>query len=398
MLTFVLGLLIYQRTQANTAVSLLYLTVGLPAAIFGIFSGVFVDRFSKKKVLITATLARFILILCLFMFRENLLMLYVLSTAISILSQFFIPAEAALIPTFVPGEQLLSANSLFTLTFYSAIIIGFVTGGPLLAYAGEANIFLILAGLLVVSLILLVLLPGGEMHLNLRKTLELGSVAHDIKTALTFIWENEVVRRAITLVTIAQAVISVFATLGPGFADRILLLKMTDASVLILGPATLGMIIGALFVGNYGDRYRKRQLISGGLYMAGIFLLLVSILARSRHYVTVHTLAEHVFSVSVTQGLLPLSIICFFFLGFGSGLIDVSCNTVLQEQTSEKLRGRVYGILASLIGGVAILPVIVSGVLADIFGIGKIIFGMGVLLLLMAITSSRKSTIVTPIK
>ncbi len=52
MLVFVLGVLIYAQTNSNTAVSILYLTVGVPAALFGIFSGALVDRFNKKTLLI----------------------------------------------------------------------------------------------------------------------------------------------------------------------------------------------------------------------------------------------------------------------------------------------------------------------------------------------------------
>ena len=47
-------------------------------------------------------------------------------------SQFFNPAEAAMIPLVVPREQLVSANSLFNLTLPATQLGGFIILGPLL--------------------------------------------------------------------------------------------------------------------------------------------------------------------------------------------------------------------------------------------------------------------------
>lgn len=389
MLVFILAVLVYEKTRSNTAVSLLFVTVGLPAALFGAISGVVVDRMRKRQALLLSTLVRAILIGLVFFYRHNIGYIYILVALISTVSQLFVPAEASLIPKFVPQHLLLSANSLFTMTFYSAIIGGFVAGGPLLSLLGTDLLLVSLVLTFVIAWLMLLLLPGEKNHVDLYGKFTFPHLLHDLRSGIGYIVKIPVVVQAILLLTLAQAIIAIIATLGPGFADRVLLIKLTDASVLILGPAAAGMVVGAIFVGSVGMRFRKKWLINTGIFLSSLLLLLVAFLIRSRSYHSISLFFEEIFSVSLERGLLPLSVLSFFFMGFANSLIDVSCNTVLQEQTSDQVRGRVYGILQSLIGGVAILPVVVSGVVADLFGVGKIIFVLGLTLLFFGIYTSR---------
>ena len=366
-LIFVLGVVIYETTASNTAVSVLYMAVGIPAAIFGIISGVFVDRLPKKMLLISTVFVRAGLVLLLIFSQGKLIPLYLMSALISIIGQFFIPAEAALIPHFVRRELLLPANSLFTMTFYSAIIGGFVAGGPLLNLLGWQTLLVFLAAAFVAAGTLLLFLPR-EPLLPSAHQLSFAMVVNDLRAGIEFIYKTISVRQAIILLLLAQSVIAIFASLGPGFADRILYIKLTDASILILGPAAIGMIFGALFISQVKSRFSRRKLITASIISSGLLFMLVASLAASARYELPRV---------VNVGILPIAITSFFCLGFANSLIDVTCNTILQEQTQEHMRGRVYGVLASLIGGVAILPVFVSGLLADTWGVGTVVFCLG---------------------
>lgn len=381
MLVFVLGVIIYGQTRSNTHVSLLYLTVGLPAALSGIFSGVVVDNYNKRRILFLSAFVRAILLFFIIFFKNNLSVVFILMALISVASQFFVPAEAALIPKFVEKKLLLSANSLFTLTFYSAIIGGFVAGGPLMELLQESTLLSVLACLFLGTSVILLFLPKSvDYEFANPAKLTFSSIKSNISSVLTYIFRKELIRDAILLLTLAQVVISVFMTLGPGFADRILEIKLTDASFVILGPAALGMILGALVIGSFGARFRKRNLITWGIFISGVLLLIISGFVRMRRYTPITTVFEHIFSISLAAGFLPVSIAVFLLLGFANSMIDISCNTILQEHTESDMRGRVYGVLSTLISGVALLPVVVSGILADAFGVGKIIFVLGALL------------------
>lgn len=381
MLIFVVGILVYQKTRTVTAVSLLNISVSIPAAIFSIFTGLFVDRLDKRLVLIATTLTRAGLMLLLIATSKITVLLYVWVALLSAVTQFFVPAEAALIPRFVSKEYLLTANSLFIMTFYTAIVGGFIVGGVLLEHVGASFLFMLLFGLFLVSAAILWSLPHVTDYSTGYEKITFVQLRADLFHVGRYIRGFPAIFQAIMLLTLAQAIIQIFVTVGPGFADKILAIKITDASVFILGPASLGMILGALFVGSFGNRFRKRELINTGIFLSGFLLVFMSILVIFSANNRFESILERFFRVSSETGMLPVSVICFFIIGVANSLIDVSCNTVLQEQSHESLRGKIYGILQALINGVAILPVLISGVIADLFGIEKIILLLGIVLL-----------------
>ena len=389
MLLFILGVIIYQKTRSNAQVSLFYLTVGIPAFVFGIISGIYVDKFNKRSILLLSTFIRIILLILIVIFRHQLLIVFILSGLVSIVGQFFVPAEAALIPRLVKQELLLSANSLFTLTFYSAVIGGFVFAGPLLRQFGTTPVLIFLAFLYLLSTVLLYFLPKNLGTTNTaNKSFPLSEMKQDVLSAISFIIKVIPVKQAMLLMMMSQAVISIFLTLAPGMADQLLKIEVTDASILIMGPAALGMIVGALIIGNLGSRFRKRSLIQLGIYASGLILIFLSSVIYFKNYEVVSDLFELIFYNKISQAILIITSLCFFILGFANSLIDISCNTILQQYSTDGNRGRIYGVLQSLISGLSLLPVIISGLLADVIGINKIIFVLGLCLTVFGLFAS----------
>ncbi len=186
-------------------------------------------------------------------------------------------------------------------------------------------------------------------------------VWRDFINGLSFLRKEKDVFESILLLTGSQALIASLVSLAPGFAHRVLEVEIKDASYLIMGPAAIGMVLGSLLVGQFGRGFRKQTLVNLGILSAGIFLLALSTIVRLES--------------------LALAVSLLFLLGAANALVDVPTNTNLQENTPASVRGRVYGLLTSFVGGAAILPVMVTGLLADLLGIGKVIFGMGGLIL-----------------
>jgi MFS family permease len=83
--------------------------------------------------------------------------------------------------------------------------------------------------------------------------------------------------------------------------------------------------------------------------------------------------------------MLHLTISLAFVLGFATSFVFVPSNAVLQEETSDEWRGKVYGLLNSLVGIISIVPVVLVGGLADIVGVKLVITGTGVVVILIAI-------------
>ena len=129
-------------------VSAIMIAFTLPAILFGSLAGAFVDRWPKKSVLVWSNFLRGALVWSiplaiagagnLELFAGvplGFVLLLVMVFLVSTLTQFFAPAEQAIVPLLVRREQLLSANSLYSTTMMASVIVGFAIGEPLLQIA-----------------------------------------------------------------------------------------------------------------------------------------------------------------------------------------------------------------------------------------------------------------------
>jgi MFS family permease len=142
-------ILVNRYTDSGVAVGALFLARALPPFLMGPFAGVIADRFNRKIILIATDLARaFIVLGFLLVDRpERAWLIYVLSVAQFVVSSFFEPARAAILPTLVQGEtELLTANTLTSATWSAMLAFGAAIGGFTAAFFG-ANIAIIIDGL-----------------------------------------------------------------------------------------------------------------------------------------------------------------------------------------------------------------------------------------------------------
>ena len=148
---FLLILLVFKLTNSNTAVSGAVLTFTIPAIIFGAIAGVYVDRWDKRKVIIVTNVIRALLLFIMVFFLQNLFMIYLISLIISVLVQFFIPAETPMIPLVVKQKNLLSANALFGMAIFASILFAYVISGPVLIFFKPAQAIAILVLFLLIG-------------------------------------------------------------------------------------------------------------------------------------------------------------------------------------------------------------------------------------------------------
>lgn len=380
MLSFILAIKVYQETHSNTAVSLLLLMFGLPAIVFGIIAGGIVDEYDKRLILIYCNFLRLLLFLAFFFLHTNLFAIYLMVLLFSLATQAFIPAEAPSIPSLIEKRYLLSANSLFTVSFYVSTIIGFIVSGPVLQQFGEPNVYIIMALFMGLATLFVSRLPKMKAQSG-RTQLTITSVGQAISEGLQFINGNKRIKQSLLLMTFAQALIITLSMLAPGFADKVLSIQLTQASYLVMGPAAVGLILGAILIGLYGSRYLKGVIILLGIISTGIILLLLSLLTR----VGQPGIADFLNGFSPLFSSLLFAFVLLFFLGFFNSFITVPANTILQEEAVGTMSGRIYGVLTSATGGISVLPVVFSGILADVVGVGKTLFFIGIVILITAI-------------
>jgi DHA3 family macrolide efflux protein-like MFS transporter len=112
----------------------------LPQLIFLLFSGVYVDRWPNRTVLMVSDLLRGFAVLGIvaLLLSDSLLIwhVYGLTALLGLISTFYRPAVRGIIPQIVEKHQLLSANSLRSISQQVSDMIGPVVGGTLVAATG----------------------------------------------------------------------------------------------------------------------------------------------------------------------------------------------------------------------------------------------------------------------
>jgi MFS family permease len=347
----------------NSMRSTLMLSFTLPAILFGSAGGIFVDRFSKKQVLVASDVIRGLLTLVIPWLPREFLILLVLTFAISTVTQFFAPAEQAAIPLLVRRENLMAANALFTTTMMGALIVGFAIGEPILSLArswGEDyGQEIVVGGLYLLSAAIMQVIPIKEQQLDAAQLATINPWS-DLKAGVRYLRQNRLVWNAMLQITILYSVFAALTVLTIELAAEIGL-KSTQFGF-VLAAAGVGMVFGAALLGHWGDRFHHKPLpLIGFLSMAFV-------------------LGVFTFVNNLWLGL-GLSAL----LGMGASLIGVPMQTLIQQQTPPAMHGKVFGFQNNAVNIALSAPLAIAGPLTDAVGLRTVLVGMSVLVTLVGV-------------
>ena len=401
-LNFALIIWVFQLTDSNTAVSALIFAIYLPAVILGLFSGILVDIIDRRKIIMMIDFFLSLAFFSLIFLKGSLPAILLVTFFINALGQFYAPAEASAIPIVVKKNQLFAANSLFSATLYCAFLIGFGLAGPLINHLSIDFVFGLGGIVLMVAFLLSMLFPsiksapdadGKRLILALakRKYSEIKEIGtSEILETIRLIRGKLPVLTSIAILAGVQMVTGILAVLVPGFLEKSLQIKATDASYILVIPLGLGIITGGIVLGKFGGSLIRRRLVARGILFGGLLSFLVGIaplISPAISYFRSPTPVAFFYQ-------LPLSKILFvgsFLLGIAMVSVLVPSQTVLQENTPEKDRGKVFSVLGVAISALSLIPILVAGVLADIFGTAPIFAGLGVIILAVGLFGLKPS-------
>lgn len=401
-LNFTLIIWVFRLTGSNTANAALLFSIYLPAVIFGLFSGVLVDLLDRRNIMRTINILLAISFFSLIFFKFNYSAILFIAFFINALGQFYSPAEASAIPLIVKKEQLLTANSMFSTTLYSCFLLGFGLAGPLINHLGVDFIFGFGGALLFVGFLFSLKFPSIKatadqegrklisalQRKNLQLIKEVGM--SEIKQTIELIRGKLSVLSSIFILAGIQMVIGILAVLMPGFLEKALQINAADASYILIIPLGLGIVLGGLVLSRLGCRFVRRRLVGQAIVFGGLLLFLVGVAPlvspAIKHFPHPRPL-PFFYQLPLSKVLAVGS----FLMGIAMVSILVPSQTVLQENTPKEDRGKVFSVLGVAMSGLSLLPVLLSGVLADLFGTTPIFLGLGILIILIGSLALKPS-------
>ena len=365
----------FQATDQTISgwVSAIMIAFTIPAVLFGAAAGIYVDRWPKKAVLVVTNIVRggLVLILPMILWLSNdfnlgnlplgFCLMLLLTFLVSTLTQFFAPAEQAVIPLIVEKPYLLSANSLYTTTMMASVIIGFAMGDPLLELAdslvakigfGETlGKEFVVGGSYAIAGLLLILLKTGEKKDRTEK--EKTHILEDLRDGLRYLKNHHRVRNAIIQQIILFSIFAALAVLAVRLAEIIPGMEAEEFG-LLLAAAGVGLGIGAGIVGQLGHWLSHFQLsLIGSMGMA------VSLVGLS------------IFNQEFWAAMVLIGI-----LGMFGAVVGVPMQTTVQAETPEEMRGKVFGLQNNVVNIALSLPLALVGVAETFLGLSTVLLGL----------------------
>ena len=155
-----------------------------------------------------------------------------------------------------------------------------------------------------------------------------------------------------------------------------------DPAVVVI-PLGIGVVVGVFGLRRFGEGWPRRRVAEGGLVVLGV---LTGALAGAGW------LDGTLRSVGVPVGALPVVIVTAVIAGAAYAVTSVTAQTNLTESTPADVRGRVFGVLASIVSAASLIPSLTAGPIADRLSTGAAMAIAGVILLVVAIWSIRRRT------
>jgi MFS transporter, DHA3 family, macrolide efflux protein len=343
-------LLINERTGSAAALALLGILMLLPQVTIGIMAGVVVDRYDRKRIMILSNFLRAGLVasLALVSLGGDLWLLYLLLFAQAVVGTFFNPAHGALLPVALPKEHLLAANSLNQMTFMLMTVLGSAVAGVCIGVFNNYWLpFLLDAVTFLVScwLVYLVKVDARPPAASEVKITAPGAFFGQLGEGFRVIGTNKLVLGVI--------VGCAFAMLGFG-AINILSLPM-NVNELKLPPEYLGlinfaqvagMVISSLLLAAKAASMKPEYIVGGGMLILGLMIGTISIVNAPWQ------LAFLLFAVGLAINPLQAAIV-----------------TVLQTQTEDAVRGRVFATFETIVSVANLTSMIFAGLFGELVGV-----------------------------
>lgn len=347
---------IVDATGSTTLMGLIAMISSIPALLLGPVGGTFADRHSRKRIIVFSDIFSGIIMILLaslaFYFpaqKEFVIVgLFIASTFVAIVNSFFFPAISAAIPDLVPDEKLTGANTLSRSSLQISQLIGEGLGGVFYSLLGAPMIFLIngISYLFSATSESFIAIPQKVIQKKSGWKQRFADFKQELIEGFRYIWNQSGLRELM----LASAIINFFTVpiiiLLPFFVEKYLNLNSDYRTWfgILLATYSIGSILGYIFAGanKFSGKVRGKIMI--------IFIILSAV---------AHSILGVIDTISQT-------LILVFIAGFMSGFISVNITTILQWTTPSEIRGRVFGVLTTVVGAVTPIAMGLSGIVADL--------------------------------
>ena len=326
--------LLLQFTGRAQSIGLALVLQVLPQTLAGPTAGVINDRTRRKLVMISADVVRAVVVLCMLLVasRSTIWLVYPLLILETIMAAFFEPARNSVIPNITRREDVIVANTLSAITWSFDLAIGATIGGVAFVFLGQNAVFILNALSFVGSALLIGSMNFVEPHveglppLRAREAVDFSPMLEGARylRRQPRLLATVLVKGGLGLMIGATWVI--YTVMG----ERLFAIHFTSLGTqrgatlgmsLLIGARGIGALLGPLVAANWAGQQDSRLRL-------GILLGFVMT-------------AVGIASLSVAPNVW-FAIACVVVSHFGGSIIWTFSTTMLQLNSDDQFRGRVF--------------------------------------------------------
>ena len=334
----------YEITGSAMALGSLGLCSAAPRLILGALSGVLVDRYDRKRLLILvqfASVLPIVIFLAIYAFGAlafwHLLVLEILFGSIRAINP---SAAQSILAELVPREDVMNAVSLYTVGFNIARTAGPSLGGVLVLWIGVGGCYAVFATTLLLSGVGMLFIRTNTVS-SIKREEE--NFLREFKEGFHYVWHAPVILCSIIAAYTFAVFIVTYQSFLPVFAKEVLAVGPEGLGLLMAAPG-LGGIASLSFLASVGERWNRAMLLWVMTTTTPIFLMLFC--------------ASPIFWLSVA--LLTL-------VGAGQVCFRTISRVIIQIEAPRSLMGRVMSVF-NLDQGMRSVGSVVLGAAATLFG------------------------------
>ncbi len=361
-----LPILVYEYTGSTIGTAAVFLLELAPPVLLAPVAARIADGLDRRTTLMAISAAQAVLLAPLLLVHgpSQLPLIYAVVVVQSALASLFDPTKNALLPTLLPADRLIGANSLIGLGQNLGRLLGGSLGGVLLAAGGGLSLIATADGasfLLAVGLIA-GLAPGASGRTSRGRSVVRGGRG----------WRELIrtprVRAGLLVYGISSVAQGIFVVLFIVFVARVLHGDSAEIG-LLRGVQAIGAITAGVALA-LSPRISAGRLTAAAAIAFGVLDLTI-------WNAPLLTTAEYVF------------VALFIAVGIPGTGIAIGLTTVLQQATREGQRGAAFA-AAGVAGSVGeAIGMVAGGLLGNTVGVVRILNAQGVLYLIAGVAAAR---------
>jgi MFS family permease len=312
----------------------------LPFLIFGPLFGIFVDRYSRKNLMLIADFTRAILVCFIPIIWLNTHSIPLIITWFFLLGTFtalFTPAKMSIIANITNKDVLLEANSAIVSTGLVATLVGTLIAGAVIKVTGVKPAFYINGLTYIVSALFILRISYTKVPCQREIPPKIYSnLLSDIRIGINYIKRHQIIMRLIVLSSIFSFISSFAYILILNYASTILHQESFGMGIL-LSATGCGAIAGSYILIKRKDKVNYGRALYLSYMLIGIFTAIF--LLKPNFYLTLFFL---------------------FCAGIGAAILTITLDTLFQRVAPDELKGKIFsarGIVTEIVFLVSLLLV-----------------------------------------